>query len=64
MRDIHRELETLKGTEDPLDAVAERIATRYRLICFDEFHVTDIARRDDPRPAAAADDGPGRASTA
>ncbi|MEO7404235.1 MAG: cell division protein ZapE, partial [Burkholderiales bacterium] len=32
-----------KGTEDPLTAVALRIAKRYRLICFDEFHVNDIA---------------------
>jgi len=43
MRDVHREMETLKGREDPLDAVAWRIAKRYRLICFDEFHVNDIA---------------------
>lgn len=43
MRDVHREMDTLKGTSDPLDAVAARIATRYRLICFDEFHVNDIA---------------------
>jgi len=43
MRDVHRELETLKGREDPLDAVAARIAKRYRLVCFDEFHVNDIA---------------------
>jgi cell division protein ZapE len=43
MREIHRELERLKGTEDPLAAVAERTARRYRLICFDEFHVADIA---------------------
>jgi cell division protein ZapE len=43
MRDIHREMERLKGREDPLDAVAERVAKRYRLICFDEFHVNDIA---------------------
>src|SRR5207244_8536183 len=43
MRDVHREMDTLKGQEDPLDSVAERIATRYRLICFDEFHVNDIA---------------------
>jgi cell division protein ZapE len=28
---------------DPLDEVARRVARRYRLICFDEFHVTDIA---------------------
>lgn len=43
MRGVHRALEELKGTEDPLDAVAERIASRHRLICFDEFHISDIA---------------------
>jgi cell division protein ZapE len=43
MREIHRELNELKGAEDPLAAVAERTARRYRLICFDEFHVSDIA---------------------
>jgi cell division protein ZapE len=43
MREIHRELAELRGTEDPLAAVAERTARRYRLICFDEFHVADIA---------------------
>jgi cell division protein ZapE len=43
MRDVHRELEELKGTEDPLTALAGRIALRYRLICFDEMHVNDIA---------------------
>ncbi len=43
MREVHRELEELKGTADPLDELARRIAKRYRLICFDEFHVSDIA---------------------
>ncbi|HLX81454.1 MAG TPA: cell division protein ZapE [Burkholderiales bacterium] len=43
MREIHREMNELKGAEDPLVAVAERSARRYRLICFDEFHVSDIA---------------------
>ena len=43
MREIHRELDELKGTEDPIAAAAERTAKRYRLICFDEFHVSDIA---------------------
>jgi cell division protein ZapE len=43
MREIHRELAELKGTEDPIAAVAEKTARRYRLICFDEFHVSDIA---------------------
>lgn len=43
MRDVHRELDTLKLEEDPLLIVARRWARRYRLICFDEFHVSDIA---------------------
>src|SRR5262245_4971658 len=43
MREIHRELAELKGTEDPIAEVAARPARRYRLVCFDEFHVSDIA---------------------
>jgi len=43
MREIHRELDELKGREDPLAEVAARTSSRYRLICFDEFHVSDIA---------------------
>jgi cell division protein ZapE len=43
MRDVHRELEGLKGTTDPLAALASRLAARYRMICFDEMHVNDIA---------------------
>jgi cell division protein ZapE len=43
MRDVHRELATLAREEDPLATVAQRIATRHRLICFDEFHVSDVA---------------------
>ncbi len=43
MREIHRELDALKGIEDPLAEAAARTARRHRLICFDEFHVGDIA---------------------
>jgi cell division protein ZapE len=43
MRGVHRELDEVKGTADPLDEVGRRIAQRARLICFDEFHVSDIA---------------------
>ena len=43
MRDVHRELDAIKGQEDPLGVLALRIARRYRLICFDEFHVNDVA---------------------
>ncbi|MFL9923464.1 cell division protein ZapE [Herbaspirillum lusitanum] len=43
MREVHRQLDELKGIANPLDEVAKRIAKKYRLICFDEFHVSDIA---------------------
>ena len=42
MREVHRELQDLKGTVNPLDALGQRIARRFRLICFDEFHVADV----------------------
>ena len=42
MREVHRELAELKGTADPLDELGKRIARRFRLICFDEFHVADV----------------------
>ena len=43
MREVHHALDEQKDVEDPLLVVAEHIAQRYRLICFDEFHVSDIA---------------------
>ena len=43
MRDVHRELDHLKGTPEPLDALANRISRRYRLICFDEIALSDVA---------------------
>ncbi len=42
MREVHRELQELKGTADPLEELARRMARRFRLICFDEFHVADV----------------------
>jgi cell division protein ZapE len=42
MREVHRELAELQGTVNPLDELAKRISKRFRLICFDEFHVADI----------------------
>ncbi|MDO8343446.1 MAG: cell division protein ZapE [Cellvibrio sp.] len=42
MREVHRELRDLQGIVNPLDELARRMAKRYRLICFDEFHVADI----------------------
>ncbi len=42
MREVHRELATLQGVQDPLDVLGANIARKYKLICFDEFHVADI----------------------
>jgi len=42
MREVHRELQDLKGLQNPLHELGQRIARRYRLICFDEFHVADV----------------------
>ena len=43
MREVHRELQDLRGKADPLDILGKNIAKKYRLICFDEFHVSDVA---------------------
>lgn len=43
MRRVHQKLVTLKHEEDPLLKVADSIARRVRLLCFDEFHVSGIA---------------------
>lgn len=43
LRGVHQDLEAVKGDVNPLDEVGYRIARRHRLICFDEFHVSDIA---------------------
>ncbi|HVR94740.1 MAG TPA: cell division protein ZapE, partial [Casimicrobiaceae bacterium] len=43
MKGVHDELRKLTHAVDPLDSVAGRIARRHRLVCFDEFHVSDVA---------------------
>lgn len=43
MAEIHRRLKGLKSEADPLKAVAAEIAKETRVLCFDEFHVSDIA---------------------
>ncbi len=42
MREVHRELQELKGTVNPLQELGRRMSRRFRLICFDEFHVSDV----------------------
>jgi len=43
MREIHGRLKALKDEADPLVKVAAQVAKETRLMCFDEFHVSDIA---------------------
>lgn len=43
MREIHERLKALKNEADPLAKVAAAVAKETRLMCFDEFHVSDIA---------------------
>lgn len=43
MREVHARMAGLSGTEDPLEAISSDIARDLRLLCFDEFHVSDIA---------------------
>ena len=43
MQQIHRDLDQFKGEPDPVLKVAEQVAKDVRLLCFDEFHVSDIA---------------------
>jgi cell division protein ZapE len=43
MQEIHAGLRRRQGEEDPLFAVARDMARGTRLLCLDEFHITDIA---------------------
>ena len=42
MHDVHDRLKTLSCVADPLDKVATAIALETRVLCFDEFFVSDI----------------------
>lgn len=43
MKEVHDRLRELGDIEDPLDTVAAGIAAETRVLCFDEFFVSDIA---------------------
>ncbi|MBK1852123.1 AFG1 family ATPase [Marinobacter sp. 1-4A] len=42
MQRVHQELKSFKGEKNPLDLVAKKFADEVRVICFDEFFVSDI----------------------
>ena len=43
MSEVHHEMKRLANEKDPLMALADKIEKSTRLLCFDEFHVSDIA---------------------
>ena len=43
MQRVHRELKALAGQKNPLQIIARNLAAEARVICFDEFFVSDIA---------------------
>lgn len=42
MRMVHKELKKYQGKKNPVSLIANDLAKKYMLICFDEFFVTDI----------------------
>ncbi|MEP5764797.1 MAG: cell division protein ZapE [Halieaceae bacterium] len=42
MQRVHGELGELEGTPNPLEEIADKLAGESRVICFDEFFVSDI----------------------
>ncbi len=43
MQSVHEELKKHRNRADPLEIVAEQIAHKTRVLCFDELYVSDIA---------------------
>ena len=39
---VHRRLKELEGRRDPLKVMADQMSSSHRVLCFDEFHVSDI----------------------
>lgn len=42
MRKVHEQLSKQRHLQDPLNKIATQFATEFRILCFDEFIVTDI----------------------
>ena len=42
MKSVHDEKSGIRDRQDPLDVIADTYASRFRVLCLDEFTVTDI----------------------
>ncbi|XQW83911.1 cell division protein ZapE [Thalassotalea piscium] len=42
MQDVHNQLKALSGKSEPLKHIAQQFSQQYRVLCFDEFFVSDI----------------------
>ncbi len=42
MRQVHKQLKLLEGAKNPLELIAGKFAEQTRVLCFDEFFVSDI----------------------
>lgn len=42
MQDVHTQLNKLSGKSNPLSLIAKQFAKQYKVLCFDEFFVSDI----------------------
>ena len=42
MQAVHDQLSLLKGHRNPLAMIAQNFSQKYRILCLDEFHVSDI----------------------
>ena len=43
MKFIHNELRLVENTKDPIEIIAKRIASKYRVVFIDEFQVEDVS---------------------
>ena len=43
MQQLHRQLTTFQGQKDPLKLIAKALVARHKILCLDEFFVSDIA---------------------
>jgi cell division protein ZapE len=42
MQDVHQQLKAFSGKPDPLKLIAKQFSQQYKVLCFDEFFVSDI----------------------